>query len=336
MAAKSTKAADDKPKLSLEELAAQYGYAAAFFNSDPELANLIKQAVSGQWTPDKFRAALMASNWYRARTESSRAWIELQGRDPQEAAKRVAEKARAIQAMANQQGISIGQDRLNKMAVDALSMGWDDTLLQQTVAAEWQYKPGEITGGAATLEVRVKQLADEYGVSLSQSQIGDFISGSMAGRYTEDNIADFMRDTARSKYPGLQGYLDVGMTVKQVAAPYLQSYANILEVGGDTISVNDPAIQRALQGQMPVKSVSPRAPQGSMGTLGMQTGAPTTIGGQTAKPGGPSPVMPVQPQSLYDFERDLRKDPRWLQTKNAKDSIQNSAIGILRDFGIYG
>lgn len=332
------KKADDKPKLSLEELAAQYGYAAAFFNSDPELAGLIQQAVSGQWTPDKFRAALMASNWYKTKTESSRAWIELQGRDPQEAAKRVADKARTIQQMANQQGISISQDRLTKMATDALSMGWDDNLLQQTVAAEWSYKPGDTAGGAATLEVRVKQLADEYGVTLSGSQIGDFIQGSMAGRYTEDNIADFMRDTARSKYPGLQGYLDVGMTVKQVAAPYLQSYANILEASPDTVSVNDPYIQRALQGQNPVKGNTPRTPAGSMSTFGIQNGATTSIGGQTGKPGQPAgtSTMPVQPQSLYDFERDLRKDPRWLSTKNAKDSIQNSALGVLRDFGIYG
>jgi hypothetical protein len=293
--------ADTKPKLSMEELAAQYGYAAAFFNSDPELAGLIRQATSGQWTADKFRAALMASNWYRSKTESMRSWLELAGRDPAEMQKRVADKARTIQQMANQQGISISADRLNKMALDALSMGWDDLTVQQAVAAEWKYKPGDTAGGAATLEVKVKQMADDYGVSVSDAQVADFISGSMAGRYTEDNIADFMRDTARSKYPGLQGYLDVGMTVKQVAAPYLQSYSQILEQGSDTVSVNDPAIQRALQG-IPAKDMQP----------------------------------PVKAQSLYDFERDLRKDPRWLNTKNAKDSMQSTALGVLKDFGIYG
>jgi hypothetical protein len=285
----------------MEELAAQYGYAAAFFNSNPELASLINQAVSGQWTPDKFRAALMASNWYRTQTESMRSWIEVQSRDPAEAQKRVADKARAIQQMANQQGISLGADRLQAMATDALSMGWDDLTLQQAVAAEWSYKPGGTAGGAATLEVRVKELADSYGVTVSDAQVADFIGGSMAGRYTEDNIADFMRDQARSKYPGLSGYLDVGMTVKQVAGPYLQSYAQILEQGPETVSVNDPAIQRALQG-VPAKDQQP----------------------------------PVKAQSLYDFERDLRKDPRWLTTKNAKDSVQNTALGVLRDFGIYG
>lgn len=291
----------EKPKLSMEELAAQYGYAAAFFNSNPELASLINQAVSGQWTPDKFRAALMASQWYRSQTESMRSWIEVQSRDPAEAQKRIDDKARAIQQMANQQGISLSADRLRAMALDSISMGWDDLTLQQAVAAEWSYKPGGTSGGAATLEVRVKQLADDYGVTVSDAQVADFVGGSMAGRYTEDNIADFLRDQARSKYPGLNGYLDVGMTVKQVAGPYIQSYAQILEQGPETVSVNDPAIQRALQG-VPAKDQQP----------------------------------PVKAQSLYDFERDLRKDPRWLTTKNAKDSVQNTALGVLKDFGIYG
>lgn len=326
----ASNAATDKPKLSMDELAAQYGYAAAFFGSDPELKSLIDQAVSGQWTADKFRAALMASNWYRRWSDSTRQWSELQNRDPATAAKRIADKKRQLQQTANQQGISIGDARLTEMATASLTFGWDDLAEKQAVAAEWQYKPGDTAGGAATLEVKVKQMADDYGVSLSTAQIGDLISGSLSGKYTEDNIADFLRDTARSKYPGLQQYLDVGMTVKQVASPYLQSYASILEVAPETVSVNDPYVQRALQGQVQQAKI-PRLPVNS----GQNTPPGQASANSTASTTA-STAMPVQPQSLYDFERDLRKDPRWLATKNAKDSIQNSALGILKDFGIYG
>lgn len=337
--ATAKKTTDDKPKLSMEELASQYGYAAAFFNSDPELAGLIQQAVSGQWTPDKFRASLMASNWYRTKSETTRQFIELQSRDPVEANKRIADKANQIKQTANQQGISLDPTRLAAMAKDSLAYGWDDLTLQQAVAAEWHYRPGDTAGGAATLETKYRQMADDYGVTLSTSQLGDWIGGTMAGKYNEDNVSDFLRDTARSKYPGLQNYLDVGMTVKQVAAPYLQSYANILEVSPDTVSVNDAYVQQALQGQVPAK-----APATSTGVASAAVyGAPRTPGSLPQLGAGPSvqmqqqlPTVPVQPMSLYDFERQLRKDPRWLQTKNAKDSMQNTAIGVLRDFGIYG
>lgn len=330
----------DKPKLSMEELAAQYGYAAAFFNSDPELANLIQQAVSGQWTADKFRASLMATNWYRSRSESTRQFIELQSRDPVEANKRIADQARKIQQQASLQGIAINGNRLQQMAKDSLMYGWDDTLLQQSIAAEWHYKPGDTAGGAAALETKYKAMADDYGLTLSTAQVADYVGGTMAGRYNDDNVRDFLSDMARSKYPGLNKYLDVGMTVKQVAAPYLQSYAQLLEVSPDTVSVNDPYVQIALQGQQPIKGGGSGPKPGQFSaqpvTLAGSTGSAADEMNHAGKQQNTASTMPVQPMSLYDFERQLRKDPRWLKTKNARDSMQNTAIGVLRDFGIYG
>jgi hypothetical protein len=282
-------------------LSAQYGYAAAFFNSDPELASLISQAVQGQWTPDKFRAAFMASNWYRGHSADFREWFELSARDPAEANDRVADQMIKIKALANQSGISIDPTRLRQMATDSLMWKWPDAMLQEMVAAEWTYKPGGTTGGAASLETRVRQLANDYGIDVSNTQMADWVGGSLAGRYTEDHLNDFVRDIARSKYPGLNGYIDAGMTVRQIAAPYIQSYSSILEQSPDVVSLNDPSIQRALQG-VPAKDGTP----------------------------------PVKAVSLYDFERDLRRDPRWLKTKNARESVTTSALGILRDWGIYG
>ncbi len=40
--------------------------------------------------------------------------------------------------------------------------------------------------------------------------------------------------------------------------------------------------------------------------------------------------------TLYDFQRQLRKDPRWQYTDNARESVSTAALGILRDFGFQG
>jgi hypothetical protein len=40
--------------------------------------------------------------------------------------------------------------------------------------------------------------------------------------------------------------------------------------------------------------------------------------------------------SLYEFQRQLRKDPRWQYTDNARESVSTAALGILRDFGFQG
>lgn len=40
--------------------------------------------------------------------------------------------------------------------------------------------------------------------------------------------------------------------------------------------------------------------------------------------------------SLYDFQRSLRKDPRWQYTANAREDVSNVALQVLRDFGFQG
>jgi hypothetical protein len=40
--------------------------------------------------------------------------------------------------------------------------------------------------------------------------------------------------------------------------------------------------------------------------------------------------------SIYDFQRAVRKDPRWQYTDNAREEVSTAALGILRDFGFQG
>ena len=40
--------------------------------------------------------------------------------------------------------------------------------------------------------------------------------------------------------------------------------------------------------------------------------------------------------SLYDYQRQLRKDPRWQYTDNARQDVSNAALSVLRDFGFQG
>ena len=49
-----------------------------------------------------------------------------------------------------------------------------------------------------------------------------------------------------------------------------------------------------------------------------------------------SAIGPDKEMTLYEFQRALRKDPRWQFTNNAKEEVSNAALGILRDFGFQG
>lgn len=47
-------------------------------------------------------------------------------------------------------------------------------------------------------------------------------------------------------------------------------------------------------------------------------------------------IGPDKPTNLYDFEKSLKKDPRWQYTSNAREEVSNIALSVLRDFGFQG
>lgn len=288
-------------QLGLDELSGQYGYAAAFFDSDPELKALITQAVQEQWSADNFKAKFMATNWYRNNTEAMKQWNELESRNPAEAQQRVSSKMTDLWAQASQLGIVVSSDRMQQIAHDSLAMGWSDQMVKNALAAEWSYSSSGTgtSGTAADTENKIRSLAADYGVSFSNDTLGTMIGGVLSGKYTDANIGDMVRDQARSKYPGMSGYLDQGFTVRQIASPYTQSYAQLLEKDPQSVDLTDPLIQRALQG-----AVDPKTKTSQM-------------------------------QSVFDFEQSVRKDPRWLQTQNAHDSMESVGLRILQDFGLH-
>ena len=49
-----------------------------------------------------------------------------------------------------------------------------------------------------------------------------------------------------------------------------------------------------------------------------------------------SAIGPNGEVSLYDFQRQLRKDPRWQYTNNAREEVSSAALQVLRDFGFQG
>lgn len=289
-----------KPKLDAGELASQYGYASTFFNIDPELKNLLEQAVREQWTPDKFKAKFLGTNWYRNNLAAYRNWQELAARSPAEAQQQFSLKKEHIERLASTMGVEMVGEASSRLTHAALAGGWDDETLRAAISNDFKYTGSQNSQGqAATLDARVRGLAGDYGVTVTDQQVGEWVAGVLSGRYADDNLNDFVRDMARSKYPGMRGYLDQGFTVRQVAAPYTQSYAQILEVDPSSVDLTDTHLQKALQG-----TPDPKTGQAAM-------------------------------QSVYDFERTLRQDSRWQYTKNAHESLTNVGQGILRDMGLY-
>lgn len=47
-------------------------------------------------------------------------------------------------------------------------------------------------------------------------------------------------------------------------------------------------------------------------------------------------IGPDKPMTLFDFQKQLRKDARWQYTNQAREEVSSAALKILRDFGFQG
>lgn len=287
-------------KIDANSLAAKYGYAASFFNADPELKKLLAQAVSAQWSPEEFSARFMNSSWYKYHSSSLKDMLALKAKEPAEYNKRMGDALANMQTQAGKLGLTIDPARLKQMAQYSVLYGWDQATTDRAFAAEMKYNPnGQQGGDVGSMESQIRQHAADYGISLGDQDIWSMAQKIVGGSLDQEGALEHIKQLAMGRYPGLQDEIKKGLSVREAASTYVQSQARILEVDPNQIDLaTDPNLQKALQAR-----------------------------GQDGKPipGG----VP-----LWQYEQDLKKDPKWLQTNNARQDMNGVAGKVLKDFGL--
>ena len=200
---------------------------------------------------------------------------------------------RSIERYAMQNGITLTPKEINSLTSKSISNKWDAETLKEEIARE-----GVVTGGVgeATTEETLKKNAAAYGVSYSPEWYMQAAKSILEGKSTVDIWNEEIKNTAKSRYAAFADQIDAGLTPRDIASPYLQSMANILELDPNTINLSDPTISKAL----------------------------TSI----TEDGKPA-VTP-----LWQFERELKKDSRWRYTKNAQEELIGTGMQVLKDFGL--
>jgi hypothetical protein len=209
-------------------------------------------------------------------------------------AQEVKVKADAIRIYATDLGVGLDDAAVNKLAREWAAGNFDTTTIKPQIARSGKI---DFAKGAAAEQLNtLKELAGSYGMQYDQGWYNTAATNVLTGKDDIETYKQYVKDQAKSKFPTLVAQLDQGFTVRQLASPYIQTMSNILEIDPNTIGLNDLYVNQALTG------------------LDAE-GKPST------KP-------------LWQFEQDLRKDPRWNFTKNAQDSLMNTTRKVLQDFGL--
>lgn len=284
------------PQLNEAELAARYGFAMAVLNSHPELKALFQKAVAQTWTPERFQAELRSTGWYKTNSEHARNYEVLKATDPATYKARLDQVRTRMSMMAAELGAVVPANEVANLADWFFRFAYDDNQIRQTLSKYVQFTDGRMLGQAGQWERELREYAAAMGVRLSDATIQQQVQNSIAGRQTFQDALSWVQQTAASAMPHLAERFAAGDTLESIADPYRQSMGALLEVNPEQIDVFDPTIQKALARKD-------------------QEGKPVLA-------------------TLYDFQNELRADPRWLKTKNAQDSAMETTNRVLRDMGL--
>lgn len=313
---KRPKAKGPEKVIDRSTMAAEYGYALKVIYSNTEIRNLFEQAVNdktGLWTAAKFQSALRDTKWWRDNNEYARtAWAaEMLGTNPdgsknadwQDQLNLAGQK---VDEAATKIGARLDEAARQEMIHRYMYEGWSDpsraTLMADALAEKIGVSSGtargSLMGMSGNLADDLKATASANGLHLSEDYYLAAAKSVARGLTTADDWTRDVRTQAASLWPTLADKINAGSDARSLASGYINTMAQTLELDPQSIDINDPLLRSAMT-QVDDKGNA------------IQTG-------------------------LWDFQQTLRNDPRWMNTKQATDSISSIATDVMRMFGLRG
>lgn len=292
----------------------EFGAIDLIFKQDNELKKILTQAVNENWTESKFTNAIQNTTWFKSKAPElkTREFNKRQYRDllqqpnadkqalfrDTEYGRGLARTIQMVKDNAIATGAAIDDATAEIIAQDLYDSAneTDPYSVRNQIRARISYKPGTLMGGQAGTDLRELQNTARANGLNLDTQFANSIQGWLQRLNQGESIETFKQIIRNTARAGLPD--KVGALIDQgVDLDTIYSpYKNMMAA---TLEVNPETIQL------------------NDPTLRMAIG-------------------PDKEMSLYDYQRALRKDPRWQYTDNARSDVSKAALQVLRDFGFQG
>lgn len=290
--------------LSMADMGARYGLAADVLKHNKQIRDLVKQAVKEGWDGALFQAHLKNTKWWRTTSDSQRKYFMLRYEDPATYKDKIKKYNFSINQMAVQIGLTdqYKSGKASKLLQNAvlhkMRDGWSDAQLKAYLSQAIGMHDGEFFGDAGEAYDQVFQLAYQNGLSFSKDWYTKNMRAVVSGKTTVEALDAGIRSQAAAKYYAFANQIRAGQNVMDLAAPYIQSVAQILELPVTDIDLHNKYVNKAM----------------------------TTKVAAGNQPGTQYPI--------WQFENDVRSDPLWKKTNNARETMFGVAHQVAKDFGM--
>lgn len=208
-------------------------------------------------------------------------------------------------------GVRVDDKELSNFLKEAYKGNLTDAQLDSSITLSSNF--GGTFGGTILGQIQnYKSLANSYGLSYTEAKYNQWGADLFANKITDTEVEEAIKMESASKYPAFASQIMKGVTLDALSSAYKSSMASILEIDADSIGYDDPTLRKALQGYGSSLQLVGAAYKGSGAGAGAGEGQ-----------------IPI-----WQFEEQLRADPRWQFTNNARDSIDSMQYKVMKDWGL--
>lgn len=293
-------------------LNSEYAWAYRLIMSNDQLKDLWKTAIKERWNPARFMLKFRDSDYYQNHTEQ---WLKVEAlKKTKPEAYREEKRAAAARLRddAVATGAKISEKKALEFADDYLRLGFSDP---KNAAAyqDWlgkRVRPGStadgvdlgFSGAAGQAEQDLTKSLTANGFDPNNDKWKQWVNGEvkkvLVGDVNVDDSVDYVRRQAASRYRAFgDEMIATGRDLNYYATPYIEALQTTLELPQAEANMSNSLVKKALEGYQDEK-------------------------GQWKQ------------QSLWEFEKDLRKDSSWRTTNNANEEGNKLVNSILRRFGV--
>jgi hypothetical protein len=272
-----------------------FGLTDSLITAFPELKEVYDLFLKKDYT--EARLKYFATNYYKNLTETAKTRQGLKATAPGQYAQqldayRLGQRKRLVG-----KGINLDDATFNQLTAEGFDSGLDENQLDVKILNSG--KLGTIGGTTLGMVNTLKTYADDYGVNqlLNKSWWDQKSTDLFAGKTTDDDIEQEIRNMSASAYAAYAPGIMAGRSLASQTSALKQSYATLYGVDPDTVQWSNPTFMKLTQ------YVDPKTKQ-------------------------PVPIP------LWEAEKIMKSQDDYLYTKNAQDSFNAIGESILKDWKV--
>jgi hypothetical protein len=236
---------------------AEYGFAAAFLNSVPEIKRLVKKATAGGWEMDKFLDALKVTKWWKSRSDAQRRFDVEFKENPGEVKDKLRKAYASVSLIAAKLGVKLTNTQIKNLGKSFVRNDLSDDALREAIGRIYSTARRQ-SGLSLVARADLQEMAGNYAVRVGWKALDTMVKGVVMGRRSAEDYEEYFRAQAERAYPSIKAQLNNGFTVRQILDPYIQLAADEVGINPATADLNNSMWTRPIQ-QVDKAGAAPRS-----------------------------------------------------------------------------